>query len=207
MASAGVGRISIACQCTSMRPGINVRPSPSITRVPASTGIGLVEIRSILLPRTSTLEDPESVELFPSKMRTFRKSVASFSAGGVRCASPEGKRATSSAASIKIESSKRPRTRDLAAPNRFLNRAYDLISLSPAFAVVRLQQLNASAPHTYRARIGHASSKRGWDASSTSQHASGMPLGNLRLATGRIHGRLTLLTGSCSGPEAGLWEV
>src|SRR6516164_703004 len=188
MASAGVGRISIACQCTSMRPGINVRPPPSITRAPASTVIGLVEMRSILLPRTSTLEDVESVELFPSKMRTFWKSVASLSAGGVRCASPGGESATSSAASIKIEGSKRPRTRDLAAPNRFLDRVYELISLSPAFVVVRLQQLNASAPAHIPRAIGHASSKRGWDASSISEHASEMPIGNLRLLTGRIPG-------------------
>src|SRR5215472_3693021 len=161
MASDGVGRISIACQCTSMRPGINVRPPPSITRVPASTAIGLVEMRSMLLPRTSTLEDPESVELFPSKMRTFWKSVVSLCAGGLRCASHVGKSATSSADSVKIAGCKRPTTRDLAAPNRFLNRVYDLISLSLAFVVVRLQQLSASAPAHIPPAIGHACSKRG----------------------------------------------
>src|SRR6516164_9024041 len=147
MRSAGVPRIVIACQCTSMRPGINVRPPPSITRVPAPTVIGLVETRSILLPRTSTLEDGESVELFPSKMRTFLKSVASLSAGGVLCASTGWESATRSAASsIKIEGRRLPGMRHLAAPNSFLNRVYDLISLSPPFAVVRLHQWNASAP-------------------------------------------------------------
>ena len=34
-----------------------------------------------------------------------------------------------------------------------------------------------------------------------------MPLGNLRLATGRIHGRLMLLTGGCSEPEVGFGVV
>src|SRR5215469_7528309 len=205
MASAGVARISMACQCTSMRPGINVRPPPSITRVPASTVIGLVEMRSILLPRTSTLEAPESVELFPSKMRTFWKSVASLSAGGVRCASPGGKRATS-ATSIKIEGSKRPRTRDLAVPNRFLNRVYDPISLSPACVVVRLQQLNASAPAHIPRAIGHASSKRGWDASSIPTCFRDATR-EFEVGHGVDPGRLTLLTGSCSGTEVGFWEA
>src|SRR5262249_13725726 len=93
-------------------------------------------------------------ELFPSKMRTFWKSVVSLCAGGLRCASHVGKSATSSADSVKIAGCKRPTTRDLAAPNRFLNRVYDLISLSPAFLVVRLQQWNAPPPHTYHPRSG-----------------------------------------------------
>src|SRR5215472_6962934 len=77
MASDGVGRISMACQCTSMRPGINVRPPPSMICVLAlrSVGMGAVEMRSILLPRTSTLLGPESVPDFPSKTRTFWKST------------------------------------------------------------------------------------------------------------------------------------
>src|SRR5215469_6477150 len=40
-----------------------------------SVGIGAVEIRSILLPRTSTLLGTESVADFPSKTRTFWKST------------------------------------------------------------------------------------------------------------------------------------
>src|SRR5215469_4661101 len=60
-----------------MRPGINVRPPPSMICVLAlrSVGMGAVEMRSILLPRTSTLLGPESVPDFPSKTRTFWKST------------------------------------------------------------------------------------------------------------------------------------
>src|SRR5215470_16403287 len=88
MAAAGVGRTSIACQCTSMRPGMSVRPPPSIMTASGrwSAGIGAEEIRSILFPRTSTCEGPESRPTLPSKMRTFWNTVA---ADGCVCALSE----------------------------------------------------------------------------------------------------------------------
>ena len=45
-----------------MRPGISVRPPPSITTAPSSrsVAIGVEEIRSILFPRTSTFDGPET---------------------------------------------------------------------------------------------------------------------------------------------------
>ena len=60
-----------ACQCASIRPGISVRPSAAMTVTFGSTGIGYDEIRSIMLPLTSTLDGGESAALLPSKMRTF----------------------------------------------------------------------------------------------------------------------------------------
>ena len=62
-----------ACQCASMRPGISTRPFAAMTRTLAfvSTVIGFTDIRSMVLPLTSTLEGAESVALLPSKMRTF----------------------------------------------------------------------------------------------------------------------------------------
>src|SRR5262245_57276495 len=85
---AGVGRTNIACQCMSLRPGINVRPPPSMMCVSAlrSTAIGCAEIAAILLLRTRTLEGAESAALLPSKMRTFWKSVVPPSAEGAGCA-------------------------------------------------------------------------------------------------------------------------
>ena len=58
IAGAGVGRTSIVCQCMSIRPGISVRPPPSMITVSArrSVAIGVAEMRSILLPRTSTCD-------------------------------------------------------------------------------------------------------------------------------------------------------
>src|SRR5215813_6256779 len=68
---------NMACQCASISPGINVRPPPSIRVVSArrSVGIGLSEIFSITLPRTSTFEGAESLPDFPSKIRTLEKRV------------------------------------------------------------------------------------------------------------------------------------
>ena len=63
------------CQCASMSPGISTRPSALITFTSELTVMGLAEIRSMMLPRTSTLEAVESVALLPSKIRTFSKSV------------------------------------------------------------------------------------------------------------------------------------
>src|SRR5215831_10446902 len=62
----------------SISPGIRVRPPPLIMRVllVRSTGIGAVEIFSILLPRIRTLVGPESPADLPSNMRTSSKSTA-----------------------------------------------------------------------------------------------------------------------------------
>ncbi len=51
--TAGVGRTSIACQCASMRPGMSVRPPPSMIFAEAlpSIEIGSLEMMSIVLPR------------------------------------------------------------------------------------------------------------------------------------------------------------
>ena len=61
----------MACQWLSIRPGISVRPPPAITVAPASAAIGAVEMRSMTLPRTSTLEGADSALLLPSNTRTF----------------------------------------------------------------------------------------------------------------------------------------
>src|SRR5262249_52484765 len=66
-----------------MRPGISVRPPPSMARVSVSVAIGVDEIRSILLPRTSTFEAPESWPPLPLKMRTFWNTVAAGAGTGV----------------------------------------------------------------------------------------------------------------------------
>ena len=68
---AGVARIIMACQWASVSPGISTRPPPAMTRTFGSAAIGLVEMRSIRLPLTSTLDGEESVALFPLKTRTF----------------------------------------------------------------------------------------------------------------------------------------
>lgn len=84
--STGIGAAAVVrCTCASIRPGIRVRPPPSMVRVSArrSTGIGLVDILSILLPRTSTLDGADSVSPVPSKMRTFSNSTAE---GRIACA-------------------------------------------------------------------------------------------------------------------------
>ena len=51
-ACAGVARISIACQCASIRPGISVRPSPLMTVAPSADR--LAPICFTLLPSMRT---------------------------------------------------------------------------------------------------------------------------------------------------------
>src|ERR1700678_2929467 len=56
-----------------------------MTITPGSAAIGSVEMRSTMLPLTSTLDGAESEAPLPSKMRTFRNSVALTLAGGLSC--------------------------------------------------------------------------------------------------------------------------
>src|SRR5262245_34424418 len=101
--------MSIACQCASIRPGMSVRPPPSMSVVVAlrPIGIGLVETRSILFPRTSTVLGPDRAVLFPSKIRTFRNSVTASPDGvegpapGASCAWPAWQRLSRNAANTR----------------------------------------------------------------------------------------------------------
>src|SRR5215813_3000136 len=86
MESTAVGRISIACQWTSISPGISVRPFPAIMVTLGSAAIGSVEMRSMILPLIRTLDGADSEAPFPSKMRTFWNNVALVVAGGLPCA-------------------------------------------------------------------------------------------------------------------------
>src|ERR1700692_1968993 len=56
-----------------------------MTVTAGSAAMGSVEMRSMMLPLTSTLDGAESEEPLPSKMRTFWNNVALTSAGGLLC--------------------------------------------------------------------------------------------------------------------------
>src|SRR5262245_44080584 len=61
----------------SVRPGISVRPPPSMILVVAlrSTATGVREILSLRLPRTNTFVGSDKDALLPSKTLTLLKSV------------------------------------------------------------------------------------------------------------------------------------
>ena len=97
IAATGVGRTSMVCQWASMSPGIRVRPLPAMTVTAGPAAIGAEEMRSIRLPRTSTLARPDSPVPLPSNTRTFSNSVAGTgraaaaavaAATGASCAMP-----------------------------------------------------------------------------------------------------------------------
>src|SRR5215472_10373641 len=60
-----------------MRPGMSVRPPPSITVTSASAGDWILplETRSMMLPRTITLLGSVSLSALPSKILTFLNRV------------------------------------------------------------------------------------------------------------------------------------
>src|SRR5262245_55759651 len=60
-----------------MRPGMSVRPPPSMTVTLASTGDSILalETRSMMFPRTITLLGFVSFSALPSKIRTFLNRV------------------------------------------------------------------------------------------------------------------------------------
>src|SRR5215469_17669754 len=73
-----------------MRPGMSVRPPPSMTVTLASAGgwIVALETRSMMFPRTITLLGSVSFSALPSKIRTFLNRVtATF---GASVAAPAG---------------------------------------------------------------------------------------------------------------------
>src|SRR5579883_2617887 len=104
IASCGVGRTSIACQCASIRPGISVRPPPAITVVPGSVSIGAVEMRAMMLPLISTFDGAESDVALPSKMRTFWNNVTPAVASGLSCARVAQARLAATSGSAATES-------------------------------------------------------------------------------------------------------
>src|SRR3979490_1442675 len=126
---AGVARISMACQCTSLRPGISVRPPPSMMRVSAwrSVAMDCAEIVSILLPRTRTLEGADSVVFLPSKMRTFWNSVAPSLAEGGCCARLGWQSPIESAAATASEE------RDARFDERMVRALHEALKVIPEF--------------------------------------------------------------------------
>src|SRR5215831_14923607 len=69
--------MNIVCQWASIRPGMSVRPPPSITVTLASAGDWILplETLSMMLPRTITLLGFVSFSALPSKIRTFSNRV------------------------------------------------------------------------------------------------------------------------------------
>lgn len=66
------------CQCASIRPGISVRPPPSITV--AVEDAAASPIAAMLLPLTSTLDGAVNRAVLPSKTRTLRKRTSAGAA-------------------------------------------------------------------------------------------------------------------------------
>src|SRR5215470_15062038 len=81
---------------------MSVRPPPSMSTVSArrSTGRGVVEIFSILFPRTRRCDGAERVPLFPSKIRTFWNKVTGSDAG--LCAAKGSAQKSASAMSVRL---------------------------------------------------------------------------------------------------------
>src|SRR6516225_9388608 len=60
-----------------MRPGMSVRPPPSMTVASASAGVSILPLdtRTMMFPRTITLPVSVSFSALPSKIRTFLNRV------------------------------------------------------------------------------------------------------------------------------------
>ena len=87
----------------SLRPGISTRPPPATTWVSArrSVGIGLVEIFSMMLPRTRTLDGAESEGRVPSNMRTFSNTMTAVRSCACAHVAPIDAAATTPCASLR----------------------------------------------------------------------------------------------------------
>src|SRR6516164_8581945 len=75
-----------------MRPGMSVRPPPSMTVTLASAGgwILTLETRSMMFPRTITLLGSVSFSALPSKIRTFLNRVTATSGAAVAALAAPG---------------------------------------------------------------------------------------------------------------------
>ena len=83
--SAWDSAVKVLCQCTSIRPGISVRPWPSITRAEA-VGRAPSPIAAMRLPRTSTSVGAPSVPRAVSSTRTSRNSSSASASPAGACA-------------------------------------------------------------------------------------------------------------------------
>src|SRR5215468_980713 len=75
-----------------MRPGMSVRPPPSMTVTLASTGDSILalETRSMMFPRTITLLGFVSFSALPSKIRTFLNRVTATLGAAVAALAASG---------------------------------------------------------------------------------------------------------------------
>src|SRR5215468_7119830 len=75
-----------------MRPGMSVRPPPSMTVTLASAGGWIVslETRSMMFPRTITLLGSVSFSALPSKIRTFLNRVTATLGAAVAALAASG---------------------------------------------------------------------------------------------------------------------
>src|SRR5215472_4335065 len=75
-----------------MRPGMSVRPPPSITVTLASAGDWILPLdtRSMMLPRTITLLGSVSFSALPSKIRTFLNRVTTTLGAAVAALAESG---------------------------------------------------------------------------------------------------------------------
>jgi hypothetical protein len=127
-----------------MRPGINVRTTAvDYPRTCVDRNRACRDALDLIAPDEHIGEPRKRRTLSVKDAHILEERRFALRRGRPLCLTRSGKR-DQKRASIKIEGSKRPRTRVLAAPTSFLNRVYDLISLSPAFVVVRLTSCRSS---------------------------------------------------------------
>ena len=97
----------MACQCASIRPGINVRPPPSMICAPSGAASPTGSTALILLPSTTTRRPSINWPDLPSNILTLVKTTGPAGASGIAADAPFGQRAETPAAAAPARNARR----------------------------------------------------------------------------------------------------
>ncbi len=136
VSNSSIGRgASMACQCASIRPGMRVRPPPSMTSAPSGGAPPAGSITLILLPSTTTRWPSINRPDLPSNILTFVNTTGPAGASGIAAEASLGQRADAPTAAAPARNARRENFCSTRALRRRNAGLWQIQPASPASSI------------------------------------------------------------------------